>query len=58
MTGVSEWVKKSDITTAAFPQWTLSHSLPRPHPSPNNTVYSKKDLQGFCLHFTLIPPAR
>ena len=32
MKGVSEWEKKSDITTAAFPQWTpFSPTLPLPH---------------------------
>ena len=39
MKGVSEWDKKSDITTAAFPQWTpFSPTLPLATPNTRNTI--------------------
>ena len=64
MTGVSEWVKKSDITTAAFPQWTLFLSLL--HPSPNIQYRAERmrartrkavcDISGHSLKITLLDP--
>ena len=62
MKGVSEWDKKSDITTAAFPQWT-PFSLP-PSPLPKYKVVRLlarirdvlNDAFGSSLKVTMVDP--